>query len=243
MRARHRHFSYKAAGASLALDTRYIHGVSDGTTVQTWSDKSGNSRDAAQATAASRATYKTAIQGGNGVLRFDGGDFYNAPFTTGTAYSLYCVYKRSGSSSNAFNNVTFVASAGIDGDGTSTGRRYQLTYTDTPAFASNTNAVANATMNITRNDNWNIHSVTAPVGSGTARYLLNEASEQTVDVSGAAGITSGTVRMSVAARSWINDFSLIGDMGLLVAYESAHSASLRRRLNHHAAYSFKISCN
>jgi hypothetical protein len=243
MRARHRHFSYKSAGASIALDTRYIHGVSDGTTLQTWSDRSGNARDAAQATAANRATFKTAIQGGNGVLRFDGGDFYNAPFTTGTAYSFYCVFKRSGSNTNEFNNATFVASAGVDGNTTATGRRYQVAYSDTPVFATSSNANAGSAMTIARNDNWNTHSISAPIGSGTATYLLNGASEQTADVSALAGVTSGTVRMTVGATSWTNEFLLVGDMGLLVTYESAHSASLRRRLNHHAAYSFKISCN
>jgi len=243
MRARHRHFSYKAAGASLALDSRYIHGVSDGTTVQTWSDLSGNARDATQSTAGSRATYKTSIQGGNGVLHFDGGDAYNAPFTTGTAYSVYCVYKRSGSNTNQFNNVSFVCASGVFNNNNGSARRYQLTYNDTPTFASSSNASAGSSMVITRNDNWNIHSVTAPIGSGTARYLLNEASEQTANVSALAGVTSGTVRMSLGGASWDNLFQFNGDMGLLAAYESSHSASLRRRLNHHAAYSFKIACN
>ena len=243
MRARQRHFGYKAAGASIALDSRYIHDVSDGTTVETWSDRSGNARDAAQATAGSRATYKTAIQGGNGILRFDGGDFYNAAFTTGTAYSLYVVVKRTGSASNALNNATFICAAGIAGGTASNARRYQLFYNDAPIFSTNSNSTAGAAMSITRNDNWNIHAITAPIGSGTARYLLNEASEQTADVSALAGVTSGTVRMSVGAVSWNNDLRLVGDVGLLVAYEAAHSASFRRRLNHHAAYSFKISCN
>jgi hypothetical protein len=243
MRARQRHFSYKAAGASIALDTRYIHGVSDGTTVQTWSDRSGNARDAAQATAGNRATYKTAIQGGNGILRFDGNDFYNATFVTGTAYSLYIIFKRSGSNSNAFDNVTFAASAGISNNSSANARRYQILYADSSGNVFTTSSNATGGISIARNDNWNIHSVTAPIASGTARYLLNEASEQTEDVSARAGVTSGTVRMTVGATSWDNVFRFNGDMGLLVAYESAHSASLRRRLNHHAAYSFKISCN
>jgi len=243
MRARHRHFSYKAAGASIALDTRYIHGVSDGATVQTWSDRSGNARDAAQATAGNRATYKTAIQGGNGILRFDGNDFYNANFTTGTAYSLYAVFKRTGSATNPFSNATFVAAAGVAGGTAANARRYQLTYSDASGNTFLTTSNAAGGMIIARNDNWNVHSVTAPIASGTARYLLNEASEQTEDVSARAGVTSGTVRMTVGATSWANDLLFNGDMGLLVAYESAHSASLRRRLNHHAAYSFKISCN
>jgi hypothetical protein len=243
MRARHRHFSYRAAGASIALDTRYIHGVSDGTTVETWSDRSGNARDATQATAGNRATYKTAIQGGNGILRFDGTDLYNATFVTGTAYSLYVIFKRSGSSGNVFGNITFVAAAGIASNSAANARRYQVTYSDASGNTFNNTSNTSAAINIARNDNWNIHSVTAPIGSGTARYLLNEASEATADVSTLAGVTSGSVRMTVGATSWDNTFPFNGDMGLLAAYETAHEAPLRHRLNHHAAFSFKISCN
>jgi hypothetical protein len=243
MRARHRHFSYKAAGASIALDTRYIHGVSDGTTVQTWSDRSGNARDAAQATAGERATYKTAIQGGNGILRFDGNDVYNATFVTGTAYSLYSIFKRSGSNTNIFNNATFVAAAGVAGNTSASGRRYQLWYDD--ASSGQFSIFSNATTDTrrSRNNDWNVHSVSAPIGTGTKVYYLNGGGEVSASVSALGGVTSGSVRMTVGASSWDNVFRFNGDMGLLVAYESAHSASLRRRLEHAAAYSFKISCN
>jgi hypothetical protein len=243
MRARHRHFSYKAAGASLALDTRYIHGVADNATVETWSDRSGNARDATQSNGSARATYKTAIQGGNGVLRFDGNDRYLSSFVTGTEYSVYCVYKRTGSNTNAFSNATFVVAAGIINTTSASGRRFQLAYSDANGgtFANTSNT--SAEMTIARNDNWNLHSVTAPIGSGTARYFVNEGNEQTADVSGLAGVTSGTVILRVGSTSWVNTFDFNGDMGLVATYQTAHSASLRRRLNHHAAYSFKISCN
>jgi hypothetical protein len=243
MRSRHRHFSYKAAGASLALDTRYISGTSDGSTVQTWSDISGNARDATQATAGSRATYKTAIQGGNPILRFDGGDFYNATFVTGTAYSIYIVYKRSGSNANAFDNATLVASAGTTGGTAANQRRYQLYYDS--ASGGRFGLFTNATVSnfITRNDNFNIHSVTAAVGSGDQEYLLNGGSRQTASVSGQSGVTSGSVRMTVGASSWDNVLQFVGDMGLLIAFETAQSSSLRRRLEQSAAYSFKIACS
>ena len=244
MRARQRHFSYKAAGASLALDTRYISGTSDGSTVQTWSDISGNARDATQATAANRATYKTAIQGGNPILRFDGTDFYNATFVTGTAFSIYSVYKRSGSNTNAFDNVTFVASASVAGTGPANERRYQLVYDD--ASGGRFNLLTNATVSTSitpRNDNFNVHSVTAAVGSGDQEYLLNGGSRQTASVAGQSGVTSGSVRMTVGAASWVNLLQFVGDLGLLVTFETAQSSSLRRRLEQSAAYSFKIACS
>lgn len=42
--------------------------------VGTWTDSSGNSRNLTQATSAKRPTYKTAIQNGKPVVRFDGTD-------------------------------------------------------------------------------------------------------------------------------------------------------------------------
>lgn len=243
MRARHRHFKPKAAGASIALDTRYIHQTSDNTTVETWTDRSGNDRNATQSDGARRATYRTQIQGGNGILRFDGGDRYNASFVTGNQYSLYCVYKRTSSNTNAFSNATVVVAAGIANNTASTARRYQLTYNDDSGGLFSASSNVSAAANIARDNNFNVHSITALIGSGTKRYLLNGGSEVTADASLLAGVSSGTVRISIGANSWDNTLFFNGDMGMLTTYESAHSASLRRRLEHAAAFSFKIACN
>lgn len=242
MRARHRHFNPKSAGASLALDTRYIN-ESDNTTIQTWPDRSGNGRDATQATSTNRATFRSAIQGGNGILRFDGNDRYNASFVTGTEYSLYVVCKRTASNSNAFSNTTLVVSAGVASNTNGSSRRYQLIYSDSSGGIFETTANATSPAAIARNDNWNIHSISAPIGSGTMRYYLNGGSEATANVSALAGVTTGTVRMTVGATSWNNDLYFNGDMGTVVTYEAAHSAAFRKRLEHAAAFSFKISCN
>jgi hypothetical protein len=244
MRARQRHFKPKSASASLALDTRYIHGVSDNTTVQTWTDLSGNSRDATQATAADRATYRTAIQGGNGILRFNN-DFYAAAFTTGTAFSTYSVYKRTGSPSNPFNNVAFVYAAGKDGGTALSDRRYQFTYDDGTPNKFN-NYAQGVSISITRDDNWNLHSASMPIGTGTGRYFLNGANEQTASVSALAGVTSGTVRMVIGDNSWITASSqlrFIGDLGSVLTFETAHEAPLRKRIEHAQGYSFKIACS
>ena len=72
MRARQRHLNPRAAGATLVLDARLITGLSDGTGVQTWSDVSGGGNDATQATSGLRPLYKTAVQGGQPGLLFDG---------------------------------------------------------------------------------------------------------------------------------------------------------------------------
>jgi hypothetical protein len=74
MRARQRHLNPKAAGATLVLDARLITGLSDGTGVQTWSDASGGGNDATQTTSGFRPLYKTAVQGGQPGVLFDGTD-------------------------------------------------------------------------------------------------------------------------------------------------------------------------
>lgn len=74
MHRRARHLNPRFLGATLFLDARYITGLSDGNSIATWPDKGPNAWDASQATATSQPTYKTSIQGGNPVARFDGGD-------------------------------------------------------------------------------------------------------------------------------------------------------------------------
>ncbi|MCK5787564.1 MAG: hypothetical protein KAH32_01005, partial [Chlamydiia bacterium] len=49
---------------------------SDGTSVTSWTDRSGNSNNASQAAAANKPIYKTSIVNGHGVVRFDGTDDY-----------------------------------------------------------------------------------------------------------------------------------------------------------------------
>lgn len=234
MRARHRHFKYSSAAASAAFDTRYIHGESDGNTIQTWSDRSGNGRHATQATAGNRATYKTAIQGGNAILRFDGGDFYIANYLGGTHFSLYSIYRRNRS------NLDVVASAGISGNNTNSARRFDFYY-DSTNFILQLNGGASVNF-FTANNNWNLHSASMPVSTGIGSYFLNGANPSNLNLAFATG-TTGTVRLVIGGVSWDTNLRLDGDIALIVTYETAHSSSFRRRLEHAAAFSFKIACS
>lgn len=68
----------------------------DGTSVSTWADTSGNSRDATQATGGLQPIYKTSIIGTESVVRFDGTDDYlrTATFTSpGSTVTVFCVSK------------------------------------------------------------------------------------------------------------------------------------------------------
>ena len=71
------------SGLALWLDATAITGLVDADPVGTWSDLSGNGNDATQATAAKKPTYKTNIQNGKPVVRFDGADDYLQTATIG----------------------------------------------------------------------------------------------------------------------------------------------------------------
>lgn len=99
---------------ALRLDASAITGLADGAAVATWSDTSGNARDASQATVGFRPLYKTAIIGGKPVVRFDGVDDRLELAVERTeigAYSILVVQRTSGDgvfvAARTVNNQTF----------------------------------------------------------------------------------------------------------------------------------------
>jgi hypothetical protein len=95
MRKRNRHLNKSLREAACAFDSRFLTGFSDGNAVGTWTDLSVNARNATQATGANQPIYKTAIQGGNPVLRFDGSNdvMSTAAFASPTEVSATMVAK------------------------------------------------------------------------------------------------------------------------------------------------------
>jgi hypothetical protein len=83
----------KLAGLALWLKADAITGLNDGDAIGTWTDSSGNGRNATQGTAGAKPTYKTNIIGGKPVARFDGGDrLDNADVAlSSTGYTIFCV--------------------------------------------------------------------------------------------------------------------------------------------------------
>jgi hypothetical protein len=62
------------SGLSLWLDADAFTGMADGDAIATWADGSVVGNDVSQTTPANRPTYKTGIQNGLAVARFDGSD-------------------------------------------------------------------------------------------------------------------------------------------------------------------------
>lgn len=83
--------------------------TTDGATIARWEDRSGNSRNASQATSANRPILKTAVQNGRNGIRFDGSNDFmaTASFAHSVPITLFLVCKRlsnTGSQSD-FNRI------------------------------------------------------------------------------------------------------------------------------------------
>jgi hypothetical protein len=218
MHRRARHLKPKSIGAHYAFDSRYISGLSDGTSITTWNDISGNARDATQATSTKKPTYKTGIQGGNPIARFDGGDGLVAPAAT-------------------FNNVltTFaIWSASVNGIVYERGASYNTVggctlYTH---VAASSNFVKTSTeySGKNRSSGWGIGSVwmsCAQTNAGThsTHTMKINGVEQSLTTNASSNYdtnVSGNITLSIGSRNATSVF-LTGDISFVMMSVSAIS--------------------
>jgi hypothetical protein len=248
MRARQRHFNPRDAGATIALDSRYGFNQSDGTAVSTWDDRTRTNNDGTQATAASQPTYETNETGGQPAIRFDGiNDFLSfttSNFTYTSGASVFAVIKPT-SESSGFGSVI----SEFDGAGKSIGCQPSVfpnnaiePSTDVfgPGGIRRNSTVTNSTWFICgwHWSNWSTHKT-----NGNTRISVN--GEETLGAaygSNPSGFTSTTKSIGrFEATTNTNNF-LQADIALISAMP-AIELSLRKRLYHAAAFSFKIACN
>lgn len=239
MRARHRHLKPSSMGATIAFDSRYIN-ESDNTQIQTWSDRSGNARDLSQSTQANRPTFRTAVQGGAGVMRFDGSnDNMSTPsYAVGSTTSGLLVYQSSTSGrmilerSDNFNNNSWTYVVFVE---SSTQLQWSL------RIPINGYAAANFT---TRSTNFNITQFNYG-GSSESFTLFQNGSQLTrtllFGLTNGSG-TSASLATFVGSRNG-SSFYYNGDIGMLYTINEDIGDPMRKRMNHHAAYSFKIACS
>jgi hypothetical protein len=241
MRARHRHFNPRHAGADLVLDSRYI-AQSNNTAVSTWADRSGNATDATQSNGANQPTFRTGQQGGNGGVDFDGSDdfligTYNP---TGVPRTVHAVYK-----SDASGVVTIFQ---VPQRPSTHGWLARWGVISTTAYIGGDIATTNQTLsavpaNMTdpKIGSW------ASDASRNTSFRLN-GSALTVAGNAPNAIGSPTTNgyrignfltsANVATQFWDGRiFSVHSWQGESIA------APIRKRCEHASAFSFKISCN
>ena len=246
MRARHRHLNQRDAGAVLVLDSRRISGLSDGNAVSQWDDASRSAWNVTQSTAALQPIYKTAIQGGQPVVRFDGANATNAgdrlissSVSVSQTYSFVVVFQVSSSDANgavifdSYNSTQSVFYRGTTGDSAD---KFVMSSGGTGSPIPSRFEFANS------NTNWNI--VAGEFNSGTRYGALNgttATSTTNIGTNSLSGISVGQIRGNPTPV--VTNYSLNGDIGLISIISTALPDPLRKRLEHAAALSFKIACN
>lgn len=255
MRSRHRHFNARDCGAALCLDARFVSNKSDNDNIETWSDRSINAAHAVQPTLLNRPLYKSSIQGGQPVVRFDGtDDFY--PMTTPLAetfknkvYGLVLATARDQnptggnaqhyifihSNSSDARNIRAAFSTRDNG-----GNRFRsgARRLDADTFSSAQNSASDA--------NWHIFASEMDWFNNINRLRIDYLQSATAAYSSGAGSTSNTNSLNTTigrGRETVNEFAAPVDLAQLVLINAPASAAIVKRLHHAASYSFKIACS
>ena len=139
MRGRQRHFNPRDAGATLALDARFVFGKSNNDELETWPGRAG--ADATQTEAGKKPVYQTAKINGQPTVFFDRTDFVR--YTTVSARFAMIVARRLSASYYAHGVSLQHTSVnnGLHSDGT---KDYFFSWTPT---ATNLNGSINPAQN------------------------------------------------------------------------------------------------
>ena len=229
MRARHRHFNPKDAGAVAAYDARFITGLNDGDNVATWSSRTGTN-DATQATVGNQPNYETNEINGNPVVNFTpaNSDQFVISILVPSSLISVKVFRR---------NSANIHSVGL---GENVGQpRYDswwfndnITYT-APQDTFNTHGTADTRTGLFI-DSWQKSGTTS---SQVWRNGTSVGTSQTPAASNGSFTRVGRVVNGSQPYGFHN-----GAMGCLCLLNRADS-SIRKRCEHAAAYSFKIACS
>ena len=224
------------------LDARLISGVSDGSTVQTWSDSSGSANDVTQATAGNRPTYKTGIIGGQPTMRFLATSvnwYRNSSYTiTSNSVVVLMVAKPATTITNGSGRfVGMNLNASSDGNNLNSWLcMYYDSSTNKIGSYRNGSAILSAST-MTRNTPY----VVSIQLNGTAvdAYILS------VKTSGTTSATSMNSNhlMIGADESGPSGSALDADISYVSVIKSNINDSLRKRLEHSMGFSYKISTN
>lgn len=238
MRARQRHLNPKAAGATVVFDARYITGLSDGSNVSSWDDRSGNANNAT--TASNYPTYETNEQAGNPVVRFVKASSTrlacaNSSFSGTGARFVMVAYKSTstgtyvdsatGQSGNRATGVWFTIQARTSGV---TGDPYVAGYS------------ADTQNNKSTPDNaW---KVATGAYNGTTLYTRKNGAE--IDsVARTLNTNNDAYRIGYTVENLVNQEFFNGDIAYIAAGPVTYSVPLLRRLEHAMGMSYKIACS
>lgn len=232
-RNRHIAFSAKNAGAVLILDSRTIKGVNDNTTLSNWRDLSAASRNFA-AVVGRLPTYRTNIQGGQPVVRFDA----TANAASGTAMTVTWL-----TSENPSRYVWI----GTEIPRTINASRH-LVSTDDGSFNFVNFSLAHSTTNLVgtnvRPPSTDYYPATIAVNTPYVQSLGYDGNQLFFyrgNFASGTGITVGTTTTRISLGSRLGGADLdTSDLMQFLLFNSFISRTLRRRFEVASFYTFKI---
>lgn len=224
MRARHRHFNARDAGATGVFDSRYIS-FADNAAVDTWTSRTG-SNNMSQSNSANRPVYQVNQINGNPSVYWDGGASDELTFASTLSYSntsVVTVFKNG----DATNGSVVFARNNNSAD-------YIYFDTNNVYFQ---NGVANS---IRTHNLGNVFLIGSGVDQGTTTHT---AFANSLAATGSTSSVSTFQCTGIGRYGGGTQFNTDGHLGLAIIANVAWDAPLRRRVEHAAAYSFKVSCN
>lgn len=226
MRARHRHIKSKSLGATVCLDARYVS-ASNGDSVQTWSDQSGNARNATQATSASRPTFVASASGGQPALNFNSQVMTFASTVPSTRpVSVIAVQ---------WKNATGARIASLSNDGNGDGTYAAVDWSDGTIYAEGRSIRGGSFGSA----NFTTATLFSTITNSLDEVFVNGTQRTRTQIA----TTGDNADFSALGRTYGITNQSNGRLAYVIAIASALTASQRKRIEHSAAFSWKISCN
>lgn len=210
--------------------------AADNDPIGAWADKSGNGKDATQASTANKPTLKLAVQNSRPVLRFDGGDYLSADaLASGFAISNPPITM--GIVANVSNTESYRALVLFGADGSS--------YSLIGLYASNTakwrcvargptvREIVGGTANAT-------YSIVVGRSSGTVGQLFVNGAQVGADTDFTANPALTNFKVGVWKYSASQDYHM-GDIAEIVIYNRALSMAERGALESYLAAKWGIA--
>lgn len=238
MRARQRHYNPGNAGMGAVFDARFISGVSAGSDVGTWSDRSGNARDATEAT--TKPTYEVNRQGGSPAVVFvkansDKLACASSVFSGNNQKVMIAAYKNT--STGTYSDACCGQSGAINTGGWFVIQARTQSVTGDPYIAGYSADTQNNKS--TPDGAWKI-----ACGAYNGSTLFTRKNGVEIDSVARTLNTNNTVfrlghdaQVSTLVEYWG------GDIGVAMAGQITYSLPLIKRMEHGVAYSYKIACS
>jgi hypothetical protein len=154
-----------------------------------------------------------------------------------TDYTMFVVYRRNGT---PLSNTGFVFCTGVNGDSAHTARLTQLVYHNAAApggpgydafgWTPKITLTNTVDLHLNRNNDFNIHSCTASLSTGSAEYRLDTSTAVTAKIFPSLPTAIGTLIYTLGTKTWTqtdSNFIANCDIAEVIIYNTALSSSDR----------------